>query len=78
MTSKVDRFQDSIRRTRRRTYLEIAENLRRNEPELLAAVEAAFTAGEIPMAAVHRALSDVDVEIGYSSLVRWRDHHVRS
>lgn len=78
MTSKVEVFQDAIRRTRRRTYLEIADEVRQSEPELLDAVEAAFRDGAIPLAAVHRALGDIGIEIGYSSLVRWRDHHVRS
>jgi hypothetical protein len=50
------------------THLEVAD------PDLLDAVNEALADEAASLAAIHRSLKEVGVDIGYSSLIRWRDH----
>lgn len=72
--SKAEQFKASYAPTRRPSYLKIMEKLECSDPDLLMAVEDALADESVSLAAVHRSLRDVGVDIGYSSLVRWRDY----
>jgi len=50
------------------------EKLEASDPDLLVALEDALADESASLAAIHRSLRDVGVDIGYSSLIRWRDH----
>lgn len=76
--SKADQFRASYAPTRRASYRQVIDNLFETDPELLAAVEEALANESSSLAAVHRSLRAVGVDIGYSSLIRWRDHVLRS
>jgi len=44
------------------------------DPDLLDAVNEALVDESASLAAIHRSLREVGIDIGYSSLIRWRDH----
>ena len=49
-------------------------HLENADADLLDAVNEALSDESASLAAIHRSLREVGVDIGYSSLVRWRDH----
>lgn len=74
MKSKADDFLEAIGPSRRQSYHRLADRLRDQDPDLLDAVLAAFGKDEVPTTSIHRALSDLGYDVGYSSVIRWRQH----
>lgn len=72
--SKADQFKTSISPTRRPSFGQIMTHLEVADPDLLDAVNEALADEAASLAAIHRSLKEVGVDIGYSSLIRWRDH----
>ena len=72
--SKAEQFKTGYAPTRRASYLQIMEKLACSDPDLLVALENALEDESASLAAIHRSLRDVGVDIGYSSLIRWRDY----
>ena len=72
--SKAEAFKAGYSPTRRASYVRIMEKLEASDPDLLVALEDALADESASLAAIHRSLRDVGVDIGYSSLIRWRDH----
>ena len=75
--TRADEFRQSLTPTRKRSWKAIARQLEQTDPELFEAVVAALADELSSMAAIHRSLEAIGVDIGYSSLVRWRDDVVR-
>ena len=74
MNSKADDFRQQIGPSRRQSYHRLTERLAQEDPELLAAVQAAFADETVPTTSIHRALKELGYDCGYSSVVRWRQH----
>lgn len=72
--SKAEQFRASYAPTRRANYRQVIDHLHETDPDLLHAVEEALANESLSLAAVHRSIREVGVDIGYSSLIRWRDH----
>lgn len=72
--SKADQFKASYTPTRRANYHQVMTHLEANDPDLLDAVNEALADESNSLAAIHRSLRSVGVDVGYSSLIRWRDH----
>lgn len=72
--SKAEAFKASISPTRRPSFQQIMSHLQNADADLLDAVNEALSDESASLAAIHRSLREVGVDIGYSSLVRWRDH----
>lgn len=72
--SKAEQFKASYAPTRRPNYLQVIDHLHTTDPDLLHAVEEALADESLSLAAVHRSIREVGVDIGYSSLIRWRDY----
>ena len=71
--SKAEQFRQNIVQSRRASYAVITRKLEEEDPDLLVAILDALKDETAAMAAIHRSLEAVGVEIGYSSLLRWRD-----
>jgi len=72
--SKAEQFKAGYAPTRRTSYTQIMARLETEDPDLLDALNVALADHSASLAAIHRSLRDVGVDIGYSSLIRWRDH----
>ena len=72
--SKAEKFTTGISPTRRPSYTQIMTQLEVDDPDLLDAVNEALVDESASLAAIHRSLREVGIDIGYSSLIRWRDH----
>lgn len=72
--SKAQQFTASISPTRRPSYFQLMTQLEVDDPDLLDAVNEALVDESASLAAIHRSLREVGIDIGYSSLIRWRDH----
>lgn len=69
-----DQFRESYAPSRRANYHQVMTHLEDTDPGLLDAVNEALVDEANSLAAIHRSLKSVGVDIGYSSLIRWRDH----
>jgi len=72
--SKAEQFTTSISPTRRPSYVQHMTQLEVEDPDLLDAINEALADESASLAAIHRSIREVGVDIGYSSLIRWRDH----
>ena len=72
--SKAEQFAASISPTRRPSFNQIMTHLEVADPDLLDAVNEALADESLSLAAIHRSVREVGIDIGYSSLIRWRDH----
>jgi len=52
----------------------VSDTLNNADPDLLDAVMAAFKDDSVPTTSIHRALLDLGYDVGYSSVIRWRQH----
>ena len=74
MNSKADDFRKQIGPSRRQSYHRVSDTLSNADPDLLDAVIAAFKDDSVPTTSIHRALLDLGYDVGYSSVIRWRQH----
>lgn len=72
--SKANQFKSGIQPTRRDSYTTVIARLEQSDPELLAAITEALSETHASLAAIHRSIREVGIDIGYSALVRWRDY----
>lgn len=72
--SQAKAFRDNIQPTRRANYRRVMDHLEQHDPDLLAAINDVLADDHLSLAAIHRSVRDVGIDIGYSSLIRWRDH----
>lgn len=72
--SKAEQFTTGISPTRRPSYVQHMTQLEVEDPDLLDAINEALADESASLAAIHRSIREVGVDIGYSSLIRWRDH----
>lgn len=70
--SRAAEFREAIVPTRRPSYVDIAEGIGRDDPDLLDAIEAVLADDTMQVAAIHRALDSLGIDIGYSGLDRWK------
>lgn len=74
MTSNADQFREQIGPKRRQSYHKLTDVLAETDPDLLAAIQTAFHDDTVPTTSIQRALLDLGYPVGYSSVVRWRQH----
>ena len=72
--SKAEQFTTGISPTRRPSYAQIMTQLEDDDPQLLDAINEALADESASLAAIHRSIRGVGIDIGYSSLIRWREH----
>ena len=60
--------------SRRPNFHAVTRDLEANDPELLAAIVEALNDDHPNIAMIPRSLEVVGIEMGYSSVVRWREH----
>jgi uncharacterized protein (DUF362 family) len=60
--------------SRRPNFHAVSRELEANDPELLAAIIEALDDDHPNIAMIQRSLEAVGIDMGYSSVVRWRDH----
>jgi hypothetical protein len=72
--SKAEQFRASYAPNRRPNFHAVARDLKANDPELLAAIVEALNDDHPNIAMIQRSLDAVGIDMGYSSVVRWREH----
>jgi len=72
--SKADEFKQTLNPTRRLNWRMVTRQLEQTDPDLLAAIEEAFRDDTANTAMIARSLEAVGIDMGYSSVIRWRDH----
>jgi hypothetical protein len=72
--SKADQFRETMVPSRRPNFHAVARELEANDPELLAAIIEALDDDHPNIAMIQRSLEAVGIDMGYSSVVRWREH----
>lgn len=75
--SKADEFKQTLTPTRRLNWRATMRQLERTDPDLLAAIEEVFRDDTANTAMIQRSLKAVGIDMGYSSVVRWREHVLR-
>ncbi len=60
--------------SRRPDFHAVARDLEANDPELLAAILEALNDDHSNIAMIQRSLEAVGIDMGYSSVVRWREN----
>lgn len=75
--SKADEFKKTLTPTRRLNWRATMRQLERTDPDLLAAIEEVFQDDTANTAMIQRSLKSVGIDMGYSSVVRWREHVLR-
>jgi len=72
--SKADEFKQNLNPTRRLNWRMTMQQLEESDPDLLAAIHEVFRDNTASTAMIVRSLEAVGIDMGYSSVVRWRDH----
>jgi hypothetical protein len=72
--SKADQFRETMVPSRRPNFHAVSRELKANDPELLAAIIEALDDDHPNIAMIQRSLEAVGIDMGYSSVVRWREN----
>lgn len=72
--SKAGEFKQNLNPTRRLNWRMTMHHLQESDPDLLAAIHDVFLDDTASTAMIVRSLESVGIEMGYSSVVRWREH----
>ena len=72
--SKANEFRQNLHPTRRLNWRMTMQQLEESDPDLLAAIHEVFRDETASTAMIVRSLEAVGIDMGYSSVIRWRDH----
>ncbi|MEL0211495.1 MAG: hypothetical protein VW891_13125 [Novosphingobium sp.] len=72
--SKADHFRQTLIPNRRPNFHAVTRDLETNDPDLLAAILEALHDDDTNIAMIQRSLEAVGIDMGYSSVIRWREH----
>ena len=72
--SKANEFRQNLNPTRRLNWRMTMQQLEESDPDLLAAIHEVFRDDTASTAMIVRSLEAVGIDMGYSSVIRWRDH----
>ncbi len=72
--SKADHFRQTLIPNRRPNFHDVTRKLEANDPDLLAAIHEALHDDNTNIAMIQRSLEAVGIDMGYSSVIRWREH----